>query len=158
MLSVEQYTLFQNSSDFDILIKKSREDIESSNETDYNEFIKNILPHIKNERSAFILYQHSKPIGYQIFLIKNEVINFSFSYIIAEKRGNRFSYFLREKMIDFIWNKTKKICTTIKSSNNPSIKSLNKLIQKYNCDFTLEEIISPKGCKYEKYTIIKRFD
>lgn len=158
MLRVEQYTLFKNSSDFDVLIKKSRQDIESSNEANYNDFIKNILPQIKTQRSALILYERNNPIGYQVFLIKNQSINFSFSYIMVEKRGNGFSYFLREKFINFIWDKTEKICTTINSSNKPSIKSLNKLMQKYSCDFTLEKIISPKGNKYEKYTITKRSD
>jgi len=158
MLSVQQFTFFENSSDFDTLIKKSFKDIESANEVRYSDFVKNFLPIIKKEKTAFILYENDRAIGYEIFLIKNKRIDFSFSYIIPEKRGNNFSYILRDEAIIHFIDKVSTIHTSVNKSNKPSIKSIRKLIQKYNCDFTIEEFISKKGDKYEKYTITKRSD
>ena len=106
MLNVQQYTLFENSADFDRLIKKSQQDIETMNEANYIDFLKNILPDIKHKRKAFILYENNNAIGYEIFSIKNKCVNFSFSYIVPEKRGKGYSYFLREKTIEFFWNET----------------------------------------------------
>jgi len=156
MLSVQQFTFFENSSDFDVLIKKSFKDIESANEVRYSDFVKNFLPIIKREKTAFILYENDSAIGYQIFLIKNGCSDFSFSYILPEKRNNGYSYLLRDKMINFIIDKVEKFNTTVKKTNKPSIKSLNRIIKKYNCDFKVEEFTSRNGEKYEKYTITKR--
>ncbi len=157
MIKLERYTLFENSLDFDFLIKKSHSDI-INHCLDFNFFVKKVLPEIEKTRSAIILYENNKPIGYEIVSIKFKDLFFAFTYIIPEKRGKGYSYILREEAVKSFWNETNQISFTIKKNNIASSKSVIKLIEKYNCDFSTEDTKDKNGHPYKKYTITKRSD
>ena len=140
---------------FDELIKKSRKDL-ISNEIDYNSFVSNQLPIIKEKKSAIILYKDHSAIGYEIILIKNKEASVSFSYIIPEERGKGYSAHLRSFFIKKIQNEVDKLSCMIKKSNSASIKSFNKLLRQYNCFYEVKTVRSAKGEIYEKYVVSKR--
>jgi len=155
MIKLERYTLFKNSLDFDFLIKKSYLDIKN-NCSDFDLFVKKTLPEIKKNRSVIIIYENDEPIGYQTVSIKFKDLSFAFTYIAPEKRGNGYSYILREEVVKTFWNETDRISFTIEKNNIASSKGVHKLIKKYNCDFSTEDVKGVNGKKYEKYTITKR--
>lgn len=157
MLKIEEYKLFHNSQDFDGLILKSKDFI-NNNEVDYENFITNIYAKAKKSNSALILYKNNIPIGYELAVIANRTVCHSFTYIIPTERNKKYSYILREKMIEILIDKVDKYITVIKKNNISSIKGLNKILNKYPCEFSIEKVISKSGEIYEKYTITKRPD
>ena len=152
MTKIERYELFHNSSDFDSLINKSFKDIQAHS-IPGELFVKKYLPQIEQDKSAFILYEDGKPIGYEAVIIKNNEFIFGFTYVVPSKRGLGYSYSLRKKTIETFSNKLDILVIAIKKRNQPSLKGVKRIAEELNCKYSSETFTHDNGEVYEKLTI-----
>lgn len=151
MLKTEQYTLFRNSKDFDILFRKSFIDL-SKEFTDKN-FVDQLIKPALEKRHCILLYINDQPIGYQVVFIKKRVINGGYTFILNEHRGKGYSYIIRKAIYDLVKNDVDDIVTFIRRSNIASSESAKKIAEKLNLTFEEENIFDENfnfiGKKYK---------
>lgn len=154
MIRVEQYKLFHNSKDFELLIKKSKKEI-LDHGADYQIFLKKYIPKIKENKHAVILYVDSKPIGYEFMIISRRKADDCFTYIVPEYRNKGYGTLLRKHCFKMFWNEYDEISGSIKNKNIGSKKSILKIAKEFGLNVKIDVEINEKGEKIELTKLTK---
>lgn len=139
MIKVELYKSFQNSSDFEKIIKKSMKEFGVTIPISYSDFVKTYIPKAIKNSTIVILFKNDLPIGYFVMVIENRTVIFSYSFILPEERGNKYSYILREYALNHFKDKFDKLNCFILVKNEASWKSLDRLLLKFKSKYKVEK-------------------
>lgn len=152
MIHVEQYKLFHNSKDFEIIYKAARNEFLTSS----IEYIKSIEKYLKNciqKESILLLYDSNVVIGFYIIYVENRKVKLSFSFIHPKHRGNKYNLILLEAAFSKFKCEYDVFIAFIHYKNIPSLKSLYFCINKFKFNYFKDDIINEKGQKFYKFTI-----
>ena len=152
MIQVQPYKLFINSKDFETIYKVAKNEFSMS----FIEYIKSIEKYLKiciQKESILLLYEKNIIIGFYIINIENRKVKLSFAYIHPQHRGKKYNHVLLDAAFTKYKSEYDIFTTLIHYKNIASLKSLYKIIEKFNLNYIKDEIIDEKGQKFHKFTL-----
>jgi GNAT superfamily N-acetyltransferase len=152
MIKIENYKLFVNSKDFEKIYKIAKLEFVNSS-IDYIKSIEKYLSICIEKQSILLLYSDQNIIGFYIINIVNKKVKLSFAYIDPKYRGKGYNHILLEAAINNFKSQIDSFTTFIHFKNIASLKSLYKLIDKFNLNYIKDELIDEKGQKFYKFTL-----
>jgi len=126
MLKIEQYKLFHNSKDFEILFRKSEKYLIDFS-TDPGKFYQVTVKSAINKKTIYIYYKNNTPIGFAIFTIKGGKAFWDFDFIVEDKQYRKYVRIFRTFILKKIKKHTDKLEFMIFKKNIKSLNSMFKL-------------------------------
>lgn len=126
MLRIENYKLFHNSQDFEMLFKKAAPSLRDLyvNEVD---FYKSTVKRAIDKKTLFLYYKDDTPIGFVVFSSKFRSAFWDFDFIIDNKNYRKYIRILRTSVLNKIREKAEELDFVILKKNIKSLNSMFKL-------------------------------
>jgi len=157
MLKIEQYKLFHNSKDFEILFRKSEKYLIDFS-TDPGKFYQVTVKSAINKKTIYIYYKNNTPIGFAIFTIKGGKAFWDFDFIVEDKQYRKYVRIFRTFILMEIRKHTDKLEFMIFKKNIKSLNSMFKLPKYLKVDIKKEEKIFNNRKAFYFFFDLKQLD